>query len=195
MTVAITAKEPTCPPWPVIPSVAPLLENQEKALLFLCGHPCLEQLGRHKSVPITPPHKENHFTAQDLKVGCSGRMETSFILLSNPTLQLIQTGKGEAIRIRSILRSLVPTEDLVGIISIPLKLPSLNKGKGMAEDSPASLPRATGGKKVLVTQSCLTLCNPMDCSPPGSSVQGILQARIPEGIATSFSRGILLQFA
>ena len=36
-------------------------------------------------------------------------------------------------------------------------------------------------------QSCLTLCNPMDCSPPGSSVQGILQARIPERIAMSFS--------
>ena len=30
----------------------------------------------------------------------------------------------------------------------------------------------------LVAQSCLTLCNPMDCSPPGSSVHGILQARI-----------------
>ena len=60
--------------------------------------------------------------AQGLKVGWSGHMGTSFILLSNPTLQLIQTGKGEAIRIRSILRSLVPTEDLVGIISIPLKL-------------------------------------------------------------------------
>ena len=29
--------------------------------------------------------------------------------------------------------------------------------------------------KVLVTQSCLTLCNPMDCSPPGSSVHRILQ--------------------
>ena len=29
-------------------------------------------------------------------------------------------------------------------------------------------------------QSCLTLCDPMDCSPPGSSVQGILQARILE---------------
>ena len=28
-------------------------------------------------------------------------------------------------------------------------------------------------------QSCLTLCDPMDCSPPGSSVHGILQARIP----------------
>ncbi|OBS66162.1 hypothetical protein A6R68_05298, partial [Neotoma lepida] len=47
-----------------------------------------------------------------------------------PEMHLIQTGKGEAIRIRSILRSLVPTEDLVGIISIPLKLPSLNKGWG-----------------------------------------------------------------
>lgn len=84
--------------------------------------------------PNPSPYKENNFTAQTFKVGWSVHMGTSFILLSNPTLQLIQTGKGEAIRIRSILRSLVPTEDLVGIISIPLKLPSLNKGKGMAED-------------------------------------------------------------
>ena len=41
---------------------------------------------------------------------------------------------------------------------------------------------------VLVTQSCLTLCDPMDCSPPGSSVHGILQARILEWIAISSSR-------
>ena len=34
--------------------------------------------------------------------------------------------------------------------------------------------------KVLVTQSCQTLCNPMDCSPPGSPVHRILQARILE---------------
>ena len=40
-----------------------------------------------------------------------------------------------------------------------------------------------------VTQSCLTLCYPMDCSPPGSSVPGILQARILEWVAISFSRG------
>ena len=38
-------------------------------------------------------------------------------------------------------------------------------------------------------QSCLTLCNAMDCSPPGSSVHGILQARILEWVAISFSRG------
>ena len=34
-----------------------------------------------------------------------------------------------------------------------------------------------------------TLCNPMDCSPPGSSVHGILQARILEWVAIPFSRG------
>ena len=39
-----------------------------------------------------------------------------------------------------------------------------------------------------VAQSCPTLCNPMDCSPPGSSVHGILQARILEWVAISFSR-------
>ena len=41
----------------------------------------------------------------------------------------------------------------------------------------------------LVAQSCPALCNPMDCSPPGSSVQGISQARIVEWVAISFSRG------
>ena len=42
---------------------------------------------------------------------------------------------------------------------------------------------------VLVTQSCLTLCDHMDCSPPGSSVHGILQARTLECIVIPFSRG------
>ena len=40
-----------------------------------------------------------------------------------------------------------------------------------------------------VAQSCLTLCNPMDYSLPGSSVQGILQARKLEWVAITFSRG------
>ena len=46
-----------------------------------------------------------------------------------------------------------------------------------------------GKVEVLATQSCPTLCDPMDCSPPGSSVSGILQARILEWAAISFSRG------
>ena len=40
--------------------------------------------------------------------------------------------------------------------------------------------------KVLVAQSCLTLCNPMVCSLPGSSVHGILQAKILEWVAIPF---------
>ena len=42
---------------------------------------------------------------------------------------------------------------------------------------------------VLITHSCPTLCDPMDYSPPGSSVYGILQARILEWGAIPFSRG------
>ena len=41
--------------------------------------------------------------------------------------------------------------------------------------------------KVLVSQFCLDLCNPMDCSLPGSSVHGISQARILEWVAIPFS--------
>ena len=41
---------------------------------------------------------------------------------------------------------------------------------------------------VLVTQSCQTLCDPMDCGLPGSSLHGILQGRILERVAFPFSR-------
>ena len=43
--------------------------------------------------------------------------------------------------------------------------------------------------RVLSLQSCPTLCNPVDCSPPGSSVHGILQARRLEWVAMPSSRG------
>ena len=43
-----------------------------------------------------------------------------------------------------------------------------------------------------VTQLCPTLCDPKDCSPPGSSVRGILQARILEWVAISFSIFVLM---
>ena len=44
-------------------------------------------------------------------------------------------------------------------------------------------------RKVLVAQSCLTLCDSMGCSHTGSSVHKILQARILEWVAIPFSRG------
>ena len=41
-----------------------------------------------------------------------------------------------------------------------------------------------------VVQLCLILCNPMDCSPPGSSVHGISQARILEQVVIPYSRAL-----
>ena len=46
--------------------------------------------------------------------------------------------------------------------------------------------------EVLVTQSCLTLCNPIDCSSPGSSVHGISQTRILEKGCHFLLQGIFL---
>ena len=45
-----------------------------------------------------------------------------------------------------------------------------------------------GKMKVLVAHSCLTLCDPMDCNLPGSSVPGILLARILEFLLGKFQR-------
>ena len=46
-----------------------------------------------------------------------------------------------------------------------------------------------GSEPLLVSQSCLTFCDPLDCSPPGSSLHGMLQARVLEQVAIPFSRG------
>ena len=54
-------------------------------------------------------------------------------------------------------------------------------------------PRAWDDEKVkaLVSQLCLTLCDPMDCSPPDSSIHRILQERMLEWVAIPFLQGIL----
>ena len=54
-----------------------------------------------------------------------------------------------------------------------------------ADDTTLMAESAAAAVKSL--QSCLTLCNPTDCSPPGSPIPGILQARILEWVAISFS--------
>ena len=51
--------------------------------------------------------------------------------------------------------------------------------------SPDSSPAAAAAAKLL--QSCLTLCDPIDGSPPGSPIPGTLQARTLEWVAISFS--------
>ena len=69
--------------------------------------------------------------------------------------------------------------------------------------TPVFLPGESHGQRILgcyspsglkeseseVTQSCPSLCDPTDCSLPGSSICGIFQARVLEWVAISFSRG------
>ena len=57
----------------------------------------------------------------------------------------------------------------------------------MGPVSLGSLPSAVSESEV--TQSCPTLCDSMDCSPPGFSIHGVFQARTLECVALSFSRG------
>ena len=63
-------------------------------------------------------------------------------------------------------------------------------GLSILETSLRQFPRAHFNLVlVLATLSCTTLCDPMDCSLPGSSIHGILQARILEWVAIPFYRG------
>ena len=85
---------------------------------------------------------------------------------------------------------------------LPFPSPGDLPDPGIQPGSPAlqadALPSEPSGNPLLYivdlqhcasfTQSCPTLCDPMDCSPKGSSVHGIFQARVLEWIAISFSR-------
>ena len=74
-------------------------------------------------------------------------------------------------------------KDLVGILS-SIALHSVNSNQTL-------FPPQLGFQGVCakLLQLCSTLCDPMDCSPPGSSVHGILQARMLEWVAMPSSKG------
>ena len=79
----------------------------------------------------------------------------------------------------------------LGLRHSPPRLLSLLLGRWEAEDMEWDCESWGNETEViaLVAQSRPTLCIPMDCSPPGSSVHGISQARILEWVAISSSRG------
>ena len=54
-----------------------------------------------------------------------------------------------------------------------------------------ALPNSAAAAAAKSLQSCPTLCDPIEGSPPGSSAPGILQARIPESVAISFSNACM----
>ena len=61
------------------------------------------------------------------------------------------------------------------------------KQLNLFQDDSEKLMTHESEKWKLVSRLCPTLCDPVDCSPPGSSIHGILQARVPEWVAISFS--------
>ena len=87
----------------------------------------------------------------------------------------------------------MPTGSLRVMALMPLCLPHYRHPPALStRPASISLPAAAAAAKSL--QSCPTLCDPRDGSPPGSPVPGILQARSLEWVAISFSNASLPQF-
>ena len=79
-------------------------------------------------------------------------------------------------------------QEQVGSVFVLSTLWPVNKLASPVQSWPNHL--CLGGTVLcLVAQAHLTLCDPMNCSPPGSSIHGILQARVLEWVAMSSSRG------
>ena len=70
-----------------------------------------------------------------------------------------------------------------------LSHPYMITGKTLALTRQTFVSKVVSKCKCKVAQSCLTLCDPMDCSPTGFPVHEIFQARVLEWVAISFSRG------
>ena len=89
-------------------------------------------------------------------------------------------------RLKSQCSKTVPPHPLL------LQMPVTSSGLTSTSDQPAidwSFPWLPPCMHAKSLQSCPTLCKPMECSPPGSSVHGIYQARRLKWVAISFSRG------
>ena len=86
-----------------------------------------------------------------------------------------------------------PFAALGGIISFykptGQQLTQTSTKKNLGKKKKKTNKKATTSSACVRAQSCPSLCDPMDCSLPGSSVHGILQARILEWVAYPFSRG------
>ena len=88
----------------------------------------------------------------------------------------------------SLLQGIFPTQGSnPGLLNCRWILYQLSH-KG-SPNNPRDITKCGGG---LVPKPCSTLCNPMDCSPPGSSAHGLSQARILEWVSHSLLHGILL---
>ena len=77
----------------------------------------------------------------------------------------------------------------VNATSLHKKLPAKKVERQLKEIDRWACVCARASVRAQVLQSCLTLCGPMDCSPPGSPVRGVLQATVLERVAMPSSSG------
>ena len=129
--------------------------------------------------------------------GCTGFSMLCKLFSSCNMLGLLSSCGALASRCRT--QALDAWVSTCGSQALEHRLGSYSMGLAAPWHEESSLSRCTGNTDIkpsdsvihmcLATQSCPALCNTMDCSPPGSSVHGIFQARILEWVAMSFSRG------
>ena len=71
--------------------------------------------------------------------------------------------------------------------NLPAQVETRADGLVLGSEDPLEMGKAAAAAAAKLLQSCLTLCDPIDSSPPGSPIPGILQARTLEWVAISFS--------
>ena len=118
-------------------------------------------------------------------LSCVWLFATPWSATRQPSLSI--TNSRSSLKFMSI-KSMMPFSRLI-LCRPPLLLPPIPPSISVFSSESALRMRWPESWSVSVTQSCPPLCDPMDCSPPGSSVHGILQARILEWVAIPFSRG------
>ena len=118
-------------------------------------------------------------------LSCVRLFATPWIATCQPSLSI--TNSQSSLKFMSI-KSVMPSSHLI-LCRPLLLLPPIPPSVRVFSNKSALRMRWPKSWSVSVTQSCPPLCDPMDCSPPGSSVHGILQARILEWVAIPFSRG------
>ena len=113
-----------------------------------------------------------------------------FFLSQPPLLNTVNSKRTEII---SIFNSAAPEPSMMLAHSQMLSVCWMNEWKRgqhpLDRNHMGTSPYCKCPQCCLAGKSCPTLCDPTDCSPPGSSVHGISQARILECVAISFSRG------
>ena len=100
------------------------------------------------------------------------------------------TGKNWRQFISQIVKHLISKTGNLNWVDLPRDIDRNSFGNNMENlCGTMTRPPKERKKESEVAQSCLPLCDPMDCSLPGTSVHGIFQARILGWVAISFSRG------